>query len=454
MTSLLNSLRDQLGPGNVAETAAAAHLTDWMGRVGGDVCGVVYPESTAEVAVALQAAAQFGVPIQVQGGNTGLVGGSIARSDRQPPLLVSLARLVGITEVDQDAGRLTVFAGTPLADVQRAAVAAGWHYGVDLAARDSATIGGTVATNAGGIRVCAFGTTRDQLLGIEAVLADGSVVSDLHGFAKDNTGYDLASLLCGSEGTLGIITAVRVRLWPTPPLATTVALPVPDLRSAAVTAARAALPGYPLLAAEVIDTTGWRGAAALAGVADPLSNSGSDYVLLLEVGDGGEAAGLAAVVTDSPGLIVAVDERDRRQLWALREQQSEYWSTQAGEPFKFDVSVPTGALDDLVEGVEQLAAGMSGRLGVFGHIREQNLHLQVQLPIGSTTDPTDRVLQRVAEMGGSISAEHGVGRDKAHYLSLRRSPAEIATMRAIKSAFDPHHRLNPGVLLTEDPTPE
>jgi FAD/FMN-containing dehydrogenase len=454
VTRLLRSLRDRLGPGSVTEDAEAAHLTDWIGRTGGSVCGVVYPESTVAVAAALQTAAQFDVPVQVQGGNTGLAGGSTPSPYAQPALLVSLNRLVGITEVDEDAGRLTALAGTPLAEVQQAAAAAGWYYGVDLAARDSATIGGTVATNAGGIRVCAFGTTRDQLLGIEAVLADGSVVSDLQGFAKDNTGYDLASLLCGSEGTLGVITAVRVRLWPTPPLTTTVALPVPDLRSAAVTAARAALPGYPLLAAEVIDTTGWRGAAALAGIADPLANSSADYVLLLEVGDGGKAAGLAAVVTDSPGLIVAVDERDRRQLWALREQQSEYWSTQAGEPFKFDVSVPTGALDDLVEGVEQLAAGMSGRLGVFGHIREQNLHLQVNLPSGSITDPTDRVLQWVAELGGSISAEHGVGRDKAHYLSLRRSPAEIATMRAIKSAFDPHHRLNPGVLFTEDPTPE
>ena len=454
MTSLLSSLRDQIGSTSVSDAATTGQLIDWMGRSGGSVCGVVYPESTAALAVVLQTAAQFGVPVQIQGGNTGLVGGSIPGANTPSALLVSLTRLVGITELDEVGGRLTALAGTPLADVQRAAAAAGWCYGVDLAARESATIGGTVATNAGGIRVCAFGTTRDQLLGIEAVLAEGAVVSDLHGFAKDNTGYDLASLLCGSEGTLGVITAVRLRLWPTPPAATLVAFPVSDLRSAAAIAARATRPGCPLLAAEVIDIAGWRGGAQMFGGTDPLPHTGDGYVSLLEVGDGGEAAGLTPVVTDSPGLIIAVDESDRRQLWAVREQQSEFWSAQSGVSFKFDVSVPTAALDELVQDVEQIASDSSGRLGVFGHIREQNLHLQLELPTGVAEDPTDRVLQLVAGLGGSISAEHGVGRDKARYLALRRNPAEIAAMRAIKSALDPHSRLNPGVLLTEDRTRE
>lgn len=244
----------------------AQYVTDWSRRFTGPALAVVRPASTAEVAAVVGVCAEAGVPIIPQGGNTGLVGGSVPES-RPPrlPVVLSTRRLDGIERVDQVSGQVTAGAGATLGDLRRHAASAGWTYGVDLAARDSATIGGTVATNAGGIHVVAYGMTRAQVVGIEAVLPDGSVVSHLSGMLKDNTGYDLGSLLCGSEGTLAVITAVRLRLH-RPVGRTTVALigcasyaEAIDLMSSAVA------PGVRLLAAEVVDETGMQLAANLRG---------------------------------------------------------------------------------------------------------------------------------------------------------------------------------------------
>ena len=384
MRELVERLSRALGADRVALGASAGQRTDWVGHVGGEVLAAVHPQTTDEVALMLRMAAESATPVQVQGGNTGLVGGGIPPSrdgvGDPLPLLLCTDRLTGISDTDPVTGQLTARAGTTVADVQRAAESMGWVYGVDLAARDSATIGGTVATNAGGIRVCAYGTTRAQVVGVEAVLADGSVVSDLRGFAKDNTGYNLVGLLCGSEGTLAIVTAVRLRLWRPPPPSTLVALPVEGLGEAAGLAAAAAAPGVQLLAAEVVDADSWQAAAREADAADPLRGAAGGYVLLVEVGDGGDASGFTDAVTGRPRVAVATQASEKRALWRLREGQTDYWAAKGGALHKYDVTLPPDALDTFVASARGMAADLGGELGVFGHIRECNLHVQLSLP--------------------------------------------------------------------------
>lgn len=444
---LVTELARRIGAGRISAQTDPGRLTDWLGHSGADAVAVVHPESARQVADVLRVAGAHGVGVQLQGGNTGLVRGGIPPDCGPPVVLLVTDRLGGIKAVDGGTGQLTAGAGATVAEVQRAAVAHGWRYGVDLASRDSATIGGTVATNAGGIRVCAYGATRAQLLGVEAVLADGSVISDLGGLSKDNTGYDLPGLLCGSEGTLAVITAVRVRLWRPPPDSTLVAVPTATLAEAAEVAATAAAPGNPLLAAEVVDTASWRGCAVASGLPDPLRGAAKAFVLLLEVGDGGDASGFSGSVAERAGAAVALGVGDKRTLWRLREGQTDYWVSRGGSLHKFDVSLPVSALDPFLHDVRGHAGRLSGEAGVFGHIREGNLHVQLRLPTDEQLDPTATILGAAARLGGSISAEHGVGREKARYLNLRRSATELAAMRAIKAAFDPAGTLNPGVLL-------
>ena len=273
---LLGRLAESVGSEHVltAPELVAPYVTDWSRRFSGSCLAVVRPGSTEEVVQVVVACIQAGVPILPQGGNTGLVGGGVPATRPGalgPPVIVSLRRLADISPVDELSGQLTAGAGALLGDVQRHAAAAGWMYGVDLAARDSASIGGTVATNAGGIHVIAHGMTRAQLVGIEAVLPDGSVVSHLEGLLKDNTGYDLAALLCGSEGTLGIITAVRLRLH-RPPGRTSVALIGSPSYASALEVMSSAT--SPILAAEVIDEPGMDLAGSVAGLPWPLAGRG------------------------------------------------------------------------------------------------------------------------------------------------------------------------------------
>ena len=271
----------------IGDDRVAPFVSDWTRRFGGPCVAVVRPASAAEVAEIMRACAATGVPVLPQGGNTGLVGGSVpAASGQLPPVIISLLRLTELGAVDGLAGQVTVGAGATLGDVQRHAVAAGWNYGVDLAARDSATIGGTVATNAGGIHVIAHGMTRAQVVGIEAVLPDGSVISHLSGMLKDNTGYDLAGLLCGSEGTLGIITSVRLKLH-RPLGRTTLSLvgaasyaDALALMSRAGVASESNAPGSRLLAAEVIDAPSMDLVCALADLPWPLEQRWPVVVLL------------------------------------------------------------------------------------------------------------------------------------------------------------------------------
>lgn len=446
---VIERLRAALGPDRVVTDPdrLAPHETDWTGRWGGSALALVRPADTEGVAAVVAACRATGTPLVPQGGNTGLVGGGVPRGGE---VLLSTASLRSGPEVDAVRGQVQAGAGVTLGEVQRAAVAAGWRYPVDLGARDTATIGGTVATNAGGNHVLAHGMTRRHLLGVEAVLGTGEVVAHLTGLVKDNTGYDLPGLLCGSEGTLGIVTAVRLALVP-PPEETAVALVgVTDLAAAvAVTArARRALPG--LEAAEVVLADGStlvREALTLAPVLDPEP----PVTLLLEVaGPPGAADRLAGFLADQDGTAgsaIADDAAGRAALWRIREEQNPAIN-RLGPPHKYDVSLPADGLDAVVAAARERVADLDpdARLWVFGHIGDGNLHLNV-----TGLDPTDErvddaVLTLVADAGGSISAEHGIGVAKAPWLALARTPEEIHTFRAIKAALDPDGILNPGVL--------
>lgn len=450
---LVVELRRLLGERYVlpGDRVPAGSLRDWTGAFGGPARALVRPGSTREVSDVLGLCGERGVPVVPRGGNTGLAGGAVPGPRDDPtPVILSTSRLTG---VDVIGDRVLAGAGATLADVQHAAAGAGRYYGVDLAARDTATIGGTVATNAGGIRVCAFGTTRTQLLGIEAVLADGGIVGDLRGLAKDNTGYDLANLLCGSEGTLSVITKVLLRTHPAPGRSTTVAVAVPSLEAAAALAAAAVRPGFRLLAAEAVDCRGWRLGRELFGPAGLAPDSG--YVTLFDVEDGGTSEGYLSSAFGKLDAVVASEPGDRARLWRVREAQSEVWAAR-GLVHKFDVSLPPGRMDDTVTDIRRSLAerGDVTDFGVFGHVADWNLHLEVLGPDRFAPGLGETVLGRVSGAGGSISAEHGLGRAKASFLPLSRTRAEIDAMRRIKAALDPKGILNPGVIFpANDPHP-
>jgi len=450
MTAPLDALRAAVGAEHVLVGAdlTASYESDWTGRFSGRASCVVRPADTAQVAAVLVACGDAGVPVVVQGGNTGLVGGATPAGGE---VLLSLTRLTSLGSIDVAAGQVTAGAGVTLAALQQHARSAGLDFGVDLAARDSATVGGLVATNAGGIRVLRYGSMRAQLLGAEAVLADGSVVSRMAGLLKDGTGYDLVSLLCGSEGTLGAVTAARLRLVPRLGARCVALLALPSVGAAValLPGLRARLPS--LSAAELMFPAGVELVRRYAGLAAPFQEQHPAYLLLECIHRTDPTDGLVDAVAEVADLLdatIASDSAGQRALWAYREQHTEAISA-AGVPVKLDVSVPTGRLPELCDRLGGVIVGVAPDALpiVFGHVNEGNLHVNV-LGAGSLAEAvTDAVLHLVAGLDGSISSEHGVGRAKAAWLPLSRSATEIAAMRAIKDALDPAGLLNPGVLL-------
>jgi FAD/FMN-containing dehydrogenase len=450
--SLEQALADVVGTDHVLTDPGlrSSYESDWTGRFRGQARAVVRPASTAEVAHVVRICADQGVPLCVQGGNTGLVGASVPSDGA---VLLTTSRLRDIGDVDTLSAQVTVGAGVPLVAVQQHVRASGLDVGVDFAARESCTVGGMVATNAGGERVLRYGTMRAQLLGIEAVLADGAVVSRLAGLPKDNTGYDVVSLLAGSEGTLGVITRVRLRLVP---LFTgrAVALVAVDDTAAAVELVRTLRDRLPTLeAAELFYADGLALVRAQTGLAAPFADEHPAFVLAECAGHTDPTDDLLAALETSDGVrdaTVATDARGRHALWAYRESHTEAINA-AGVPVKLDVAVPLPALADAVDALPAAVAGASpsARTILFGHVNEGNLHVNVLDAVDDAETVSDAVLKVVASFGGSISAEHGVGRAKRDWLHLSRSAEEIAMMRSIKNALDPRGLLNPGVLLPD-----
>jgi FAD/FMN-containing dehydrogenase len=422
--SLERALADAVGADHVLTDAGtcSAYETDWTRRFSGQARAVVRPADAAQTAAVVRACADHGVPIVPQGGNTGLVGGSVPRGEGQ--VVLSTRRLTDI-ELDPVGREVLAGAGATVAAVRAAATRAGLDYGVDLASRDTATVGGTVATDAGGIRVVRHGSTRAQVRGLALVLADGSAVSRLEGPPQDGTGYDLAGLVVGSEGTLAVVTAARLRLVEAAGPGCVLLVGCPDIETAL-----ALLPPSGLRAAEVMFAPGVDLVRRVAGLPEPLSRRWPVYLLL---------------ETDEPpdlpeDVDAAVDER----LWAYRERHTEAIAT-LGVPHKLDVALPLTRVGEFLAALP--AAVAPHDVHVFGHLAMGNLHVNVIGPALDDDTVDERVLRLAAGLGGSIAAEHGIGVAKTAWLGLTRGPAELDAMRAIKTALDPRGLLNPGVLL-------
>jgi FAD/FMN-containing dehydrogenase len=426
----------------------APYSRDWTGRFEGAAAVVVRPGSTDEVAEVVRQCQADGIAIVPQGGNTGLVGGGVPLAGE---VVLSLRRLLRLDEVDQTAMHLTAGAGVTIGAVRRHAEGAGLAYGVDLGSRETATVGGTIATNAGGLHLLRWGGTRQQLLGIEAVLADGSVIRHLDGLPKDNTGYHLAGLLCGSEGTLGVITAARLRLVPRHDHRVAALIGFDDVTTAvrAVASWRRAL-GC-LEAAEIFFAPGLALVCEAEHLRAPFAATWPVYVLVEAADNRDPTDALGALVEGTPGVrdaAVGTDEHTRHELWAYREGHTLAINT-LGAPHKLDVTLPLGRLAEFIDVVSARVNDVepAASTWLFGHVGDGNIHVNVTGLAPDDDRVDDAVLRLVASLGGSISAEHGIGAAKKRWLHLNRSPAEIAAFAAIKRGLDPKGILNPNALI-------
>ena len=381
-TALIETLTRIVGEPHVLADPQlrAGYEVDWTGRYRGEASAVVRPGSVEEVAEIVRACRAARVPLVPQGGNTGLVGGGIPRDGA---VLLSLRRLTTIEDVDPDSGTVVAGAGATVAAVHQAAAEAGWAYGVDLAARDSATVGGTIATNAGGIHVFRNGMTRDQVQGVEAVLGDGTVVSRLHASRKDNTGYALAQLLAGSEGTLGIVTAARLRLLPRLDRLAVAVLGISSVDVAVRLAGslRRSLPSLnavELIAGDALDLVVRHGAVRPIAARHPV-------YLLVEVADivDPEPALVAALhrAPDVDDAVVATDGPARARLWQIREGLPDALQRE-GVPHSIDAALPLARLAAFAGMVPTTIerASPGARLILFGHLLDGNLHVNVHRP--------------------------------------------------------------------------
>ena len=446
-------LRELVGDGQVVTDpdVTAPYAQDWTRRWHGKPLAVVRPSSVDQVAAVVRACAQAGVPLVPQGGNTGLVGAGVPQDGE---VVLSLRRLSTVGPLDRLGRTLIAGAGATLTDVQRVARVAGLDVGIDFAARDSATIGGIVATNAGGERVLRHGVTRAQVVGLEAVLADGSIVRRMSGLPKDNTGYDLVQLLIGSEGTLGVITAVQLRLVPPSAVAGTALVAVRTIDDAlsVLSAVRQRFPD--LDAAEYFHDDGLQLVLRHRCLSSPFDRSHPLYLLLEVAGAEGSAVNdLAELLNELDPVrdaVLAGSAADRRKLWQLREAHSESISA-AGIPVKLDIALPLNRMGRFEQQLPAVVREVARHAVVilFGHLAEGNVHVNLLDATEADADGTvtDAVLELVAAHGGSISAEHGIGLAKRRWLTLTRSPVDVAAMRAIKHALDPDSILSPGRIL-------
>ncbi|HEY7052816.1 MAG TPA: FAD-binding oxidoreductase [Mycobacterium sp.] len=444
--SLTNRLAGIVGAGHLSTDpdVLAAHSVDHTGRYRGRAAALVRPGSAEDVAAVLSTCRDAGAHVTIQGGRTSLVAGTVPEHD---DVLLSTERLVAIGEVESGERRVRLGAGVILADVQRAAARAGLLFGVDLAARDSATAGGMAATNAGGMRTVRYGNMGEQVVGLEVVLPDGSIMQRHSAVRQDNTGYDLASLFVGAEGTLGVITELDVRLHPTPRHRITAVAGFADLDG--VVAAAAVFRELEGIAAlELIDARALELTARHLGVVTPVE---APWLLLVEMaGDRDPSDRLADALGDVTLIgepAVGVDTAAQQRLWRLREAIAEILGVH-GPPLKFDVSLPLPAVAAFAQRSAALVAEHAADAipVLFGHLGEGNLHLNV---LRCTVDEQPlyaAMMDLIAACGGNVSSEHGVGSRKRDYLGMSRGPADIAVMRTIKSALDPAGYLNRAVL--------
>ena len=452
--------------GVVAPEDAAPLLRDQRELYNGAAAMVVRPASTAECAEVLAVCHAAGIGVVPQGGNTGYCGGATP-FDAERQILLSLSRMKRIRDVDALGFTITVEAGVVLAEVQRAAEEAGLLFPLSLGSEGSCQIGGNLSTNAGGLAVLRYGTARDLVLGLEVVLPNGEVLSELNGLRKDNTGYDLRALFLGAEGTLGVITAAVLKLLPRPQVYETVWLAVASPRAACELVARARREtGDQVSSAEYVSRRSLDLVLEHVPEArDPLDVEHEHY-LLLEIAASGdpleirarlerilEAAFKAGEIRDAA---IADSGPQRAALWLLRERIPEAEQRDGGS-IKHDIAVRIGAIPELIGKASAALEGLPvHRLSYYGHIGDGNLHFNVLPPAGAPLgafreqvgrEASRRIYDATAALGGSFSAEHGVGILKREALARYETPQALKLMRALKSAVDPRGIMNPGKVL-------
>jgi FAD/FMN-containing dehydrogenase len=459
---LIDTLKDIVGPQGWKQDAADMEpfLAEWRGRVRGEALIVVAPQTTTEVAGVVNACAEAGVGVVPQGGNTGLCGGAVPAAGQ---VLLSLNRLKRVRQVDPNDYSITVDAGCVLADVQSAAAAEGRFFPLSLGAEGTCQIGGNLSTNAGGINVLRYGTARQQVLGLEVVLADGTIWDGLRTVRKDTAGYDLKQLFMGSEGTLGIITGAALRLWPQPAELTTMLAAVESPQHAVELLARLrgsfgdTVQAFELISGRCLQLV----ERNVPDAAIRVDSAHPWYVLTdVETPGGGQLMEQAMMVElDAErvlDVVVAKNTSEAEQFWRMRHSLSEAQNPE-GSALKHDISVPTGRIADFVDEGAKLVESMApgARVVAFGHVGDGNLHYDVLQPreaegatfLQAGEQLTTALYDLAVALGGSFSAEHGVGLFKRRHLERYRGGIEIELMRALKQTLDPRNTLNPGKVI-------
>lgn len=461
MSDLHAKLATLLGPKGYATDAEtlAPHLSEWRGRYEGATPFLALPASTAEVAALVRLCAEAGVAITTQGGNTGLVGGQIPQGE----VLLSTKRLNRIRAIDAANDSLIAEAGVVLAAVQQAAADSGRRFPLNLASEGSATIGGLISTNAGGVHVLRYGMMREQVLGLEVVLADGRVLDALSGLRKDNTGYDLKQLFIGAEGTLGVVTAASLKLTSGPATREAAVAAVTSADQALallhrLKVATGAISAFEIMNRMSVDLC----VANVPGMRDPLPGAA---LLVLAEFEAAHAAGLRQGIEDALAAaleageietaLIAENSGQIKDFWALREAMSAGHKP-AGPQASHDLSVPVSQtpvfLEQAAARMNQICPGV--RIVAFGHMGDGNLHYTLIVPEGPgpASFPSEALTHAVFEiataLGGSISAEHGIGVARKHDLARHKDPQSLALMRAVKHALDPNNVMNPRVLFS------
>jgi FAD/FMN-containing dehydrogenase len=468
LSPFLTQLRDALGADNVLTEpeAIAPWLTDWRGIYHGHAQAVVRPRDIAQVAACLRLCQQARVPVVPRGGNTGLSGGATPDSNADNVIL-SMDRMAAIRSIDTVANVMVAEAGCILGNLRRAAEAARRLLPLSLAAEDSCQIGGNLSTNAGGVNVVRYGMTRELVLGVEAVLPSGEIFNGLRALRKDNTGYDLKQLLIGSEGTLGVITAASLRLFPRVDVRSVVLAAVESSEQALklfellFEQCGARVQAYEFFTGQCLDLV----FAQVEGMKEPMEQRYPAYVLL-ELGDTAEPDALQALMEKVIGdalekelcldAVVSASLAQLQSLWRLREEISEAQRAD-GPHLKHDISLPIELIPQFMQTVEtrlrRVEPGV--RPFIFGHFGDGNLHYNVSRPEGAPHEwaaeredaISAEIMDEVMRYGGSISAEHGVGQLKRDYFLRYKDPLEQRLMRDIKHLFDPAGIMNPGKLL-------
>ena len=444
-------LKSLLGSSRISEDEdiIKTYSDDWTGRYRGFARAVISPQSTDEVSEILNWCSTNQVGVVPQGGNTGMVGGSTPLNGE---LIISLRKMKNVNFSDRNNNQIVAEAGATLLEIQNLALERSMIYGVDFAARDSATIGGTIATNAGGLNVLRYGTTRRQIISVEAVTGTGEIIGNLNGLDKDNTGYHLPSLLCGSEGTLAIVTRAKLRLRPKPKENVSILFGLDTIQDAVNLTEACVSTSMEIIACELFFQKGVDLVREAYDLQPLWNNRNSIYLLCEFAGDLGvldrlNENVLGEMLRTHDSILVATSDRERERLWQYRELHTLAISNK-GIPLKLDVTIPLGNLTHFLDSIATICGNINPLSipYVFGHSADGNMHLNILQSEPNVAEMEEEILKFVVSLDGSISAEHGIGRAKAPYLHIQRNEEEIRLFREMKKAFDPKGILNPDVI--------